>query len=105
MTIAVSDPVQVISGCLENVRGRLSGLHDDEIVHALRQIEKLSRATHSVMLDMVAPAVRSPGRRKFDPKRIIVEEERTTNSHDSRFSVADLDHSWGLQVGSPVLAC
>ncbi len=56
MAVVVSDPVQVISNCLENVRGGLSGLHDDEIVHALRQIEELSRATHSVMLDMVAEA-------------------------------------------------
>jgi hypothetical protein len=25
---------------------------------------------------VIAPAVRSPGRRKFDPKRIVIEEER-----------------------------
>lgn len=56
MTVAVSDPVQVIAGCLENVRGGLSGLHDDDIVHALRHIEELSRITHSVMLDVVAEA-------------------------------------------------
>lgn len=35
---------------------RLSGLHDDEIGRALRQIEELSRTTHSVMLDVVAEA-------------------------------------------------
>ncbi|MGH3871368.1 MAG: DUF222 domain-containing protein [Pseudonocardiaceae bacterium] len=54
VTAAISDPVQVISSCLENVRGGLRGLHDDEIVHALRQIEELSRTAHSVMLDVVA---------------------------------------------------
>jgi hypothetical protein len=56
VTVAVSDPVQVISSCLENVRGGLSGLHDDEIVHTLRQIEGLSRTAHSVLLDVVAEA-------------------------------------------------
>jgi hypothetical protein len=56
VTVAVSEPAQVISSCLENLRGGLSGLHDDEIVHALRQIEELSRTTHSIMLDVVAEA-------------------------------------------------
>lgn len=56
MTVAVSDTMQVISGCAENLRSGLSGLHDDDIVHALRRIEELSRSTHSVMLDLVAEA-------------------------------------------------
>jgi uncharacterized protein DUF222 len=56
VTVAVGEPVQVISSCLENLRGGLSGLNDDEVVHVLRQIEVFSRSTHSVMLDVVAEA-------------------------------------------------
>ncbi|MGH3898346.1 MAG: DUF222 domain-containing protein [Pseudonocardiaceae bacterium] len=56
MTVAVGDPAQVISSCLEDLRGGLSGLPDDEVVRALRQIEELSRTTYSVMLDVVAEA-------------------------------------------------
>ncbi|MGH3696011.1 MAG: DUF222 domain-containing protein [Pseudonocardiaceae bacterium] len=56
MTVALSDPAQVIFGCLEDLRGGLSGLQDDEIVRALRRIEELSRRTHSVLLDVVAEA-------------------------------------------------
>jgi hypothetical protein len=39
-----------------DLRGGLSGLRDDEVAHALRQIEALLRTTHSVMLDVVAGA-------------------------------------------------
>lgn len=56
MTVAVDEPVQVISSCLEDLRGGLNGLTDDEVVHALRQVDKLSRTAHSVMLDVVAQA-------------------------------------------------
>ncbi len=56
MTVAVCEPVQVISSCLEDLRGGVSGLDDKGIVRALRQIEELSRTTQSVMLDLVAEA-------------------------------------------------
>jgi Domain of unknown function (DUF222) len=46
----------MITSCLENLRGGLNGLDDDEVVHMLRQIEQFSRSTHSVMLDVVAEA-------------------------------------------------
>jgi hypothetical protein len=56
VTVAVGEPVQVIASCLENLRGGLNGLNDDEVVHVLRQIEEFSRSTHSVVLDVVAEA-------------------------------------------------
>jgi len=56
MTVAVREPVQVMSSCLDSVRGSLSGLDDEGIVQALREIEELSRRTQSVMLDLVAEA-------------------------------------------------
>ncbi len=56
MTVAVCEPVQVISSCLEDLRGGVSGLDDTRIVDTLRQIEELSRRTQSVMLDVVAEA-------------------------------------------------
>lgn len=56
MTVAVGEPVQVISGCLADLRGELSRGNDEEVVRALRQIEELSRKTHSVMLEAVAEA-------------------------------------------------
>jgi hypothetical protein len=46
----------MISSSLEDLRTGLSGLDDDELVHALRQIEELSRKAHSVLLDVVAEA-------------------------------------------------
>lgn len=48
--------MRVISSCLEDLGGGLNGLTDDEVVHALRQVEKISRTAHSVMLDVVAEA-------------------------------------------------
>ncbi len=56
MTVAVGEPVQVMSGCLEDLRGGLGGLDDQGIVRTLRQLEELSRRTQSVMLDVVAEA-------------------------------------------------
>ncbi|MGQ0773413.1 MAG: DUF222 domain-containing protein [Pseudonocardiales bacterium] len=56
MTVAVREPVQVMSSCLDNVRGSLSGLDDQGIVQVLRDVEELSRRTQSVMLDVVAEA-------------------------------------------------
>lgn len=46
----------MISSNLEDLRAGLSRLVDDEIVHALRQIEEISRKAHSIMLDVVAEA-------------------------------------------------
>ncbi|MGH3789181.1 MAG: DUF222 domain-containing protein, partial [Pseudonocardiaceae bacterium] len=54
MTVAVVEPVQVVSSCLDDLRGRLSGLDDNGIVHTLREIEEIFRRAQSVMLDVVA---------------------------------------------------
>ena len=56
MTVAVSEPVQVVSSCLDDLRGGLSGLDDRGIVDTLRQVEEISRRAQSVMLDAVAEA-------------------------------------------------
>lgn len=37
-------------------RGSLSGLDDNGIVQTLREIEEISRRTHSVMLEVIAEA-------------------------------------------------
>ncbi|MGH4010413.1 MAG: DUF222 domain-containing protein [Pseudonocardiaceae bacterium] len=54
MTVAVCEPVQVISSCLEDLRDGLSGLDDNGVVRTLREVEELSRRAQSVMLDVVA---------------------------------------------------
>ncbi|MGH3694420.1 MAG: DUF222 domain-containing protein [Pseudonocardiaceae bacterium] len=54
MTVAVCEPVQVISSCLEDLRGGVSGLDDKDVLRALRQIEELTRTAQSVMLGLVA---------------------------------------------------
>ncbi|MGH3971876.1 MAG: DUF222 domain-containing protein, partial [Pseudonocardiaceae bacterium] len=54
MTVAVREPVQVMSSCLDDLRGGLSGLDDNGIVQTLRDIEEISRKAQSVMLDVVA---------------------------------------------------
>ncbi|MGH3931362.1 MAG: DUF222 domain-containing protein [Pseudonocardiaceae bacterium] len=56
MTVALSEPLQSLSSCLDSVRGSLRGLDDQGIVQALREIEEVSRTTQSVMLEMVAEA-------------------------------------------------
>ncbi|MGH3539796.1 MAG: DUF222 domain-containing protein, partial [Pseudonocardiaceae bacterium] len=54
MTVAVREPVAAMSSCLDNVRETVGGLDDKGIAQTLRDIEKLSRQTQSVMLEVVA---------------------------------------------------
>ncbi|HEX6403359.1 MAG TPA: DUF222 domain-containing protein [Pseudonocardiaceae bacterium] len=56
MSVALADPVDVMSGCLDSVREMLSSLDDKQIVQALRDIETHLRQTQSVMLELVAEA-------------------------------------------------
>ncbi|HEU0087781.1 MAG TPA: DUF222 domain-containing protein [Pseudonocardiaceae bacterium] len=56
MTVAVREPGQEMSSCLDSLRATLSGLDDKGVAQALREIEVLSRKTQSVMLDLVAEA-------------------------------------------------
>ena len=42
MTVAVCEPVQVISHCLKDLRGDVCGLDHKDVVRALRQIEELT---------------------------------------------------------------
>src|SRR2546430_4961532 len=56
MSVALADPVDVMSGCLHTLRRMLSSLDDKQIVQALRGIETHLRQTHSVMLELVAEA-------------------------------------------------
>jgi hypothetical protein len=54
VTVAVCETVAAMSSCLDNVRETLGGLDDNGIAQTLRDIEKLSRQTQSVMLKVVA---------------------------------------------------
>ncbi|MBA2472677.1 MAG: DUF222 domain-containing protein [Pseudonocardiales bacterium] len=54
MTVAVREPVVAMSSCLDGLRGTLGGLDDNGITQTLRDIEKLTRETQSVMLGVVA---------------------------------------------------
>ncbi len=54
MTVAVHESVVAMSSCLDNVRETLGGLDDKGIAQTLRDIEKLSRQTQSVMLEVIA---------------------------------------------------
>lgn len=56
MTIAITDDVQEMSSCLDNLRARLNGLDDNGITQTLRDFETLSRKTHMLMLEAVAEA-------------------------------------------------
>lgn len=56
VTVALCEPVAAMSDCLDSVRGTLSGVDDEGIVQALRDMESLSRQTHAVMLELVAEA-------------------------------------------------
>lgn len=56
MSVALGDPVDVMSGCLDSLRKMLSSLDDKQIVPALRDIETYLRQTHSLMLELVAEA-------------------------------------------------
>ncbi len=54
MIEAGSEPTQVMSSCLDSLRAMLTGLDDQGIGQALREIEAVSRTMQSVMLDVVA---------------------------------------------------
>lgn len=54
VTVAVGEPVQVVSSCLDDLRSGLGGVDDRGIVERLRQVEELSRRVQSVVLDVVA---------------------------------------------------
>jgi hypothetical protein len=54
VTVAVREPMQVMSDCLDSLRGTLCGLDDKVLVQRLWDIEVLSRQTQSMMLDLVA---------------------------------------------------
>lgn len=56
MTMAVGEPVQVLSECFDSLRASLPALGDNDVVQMLRDVETLSRQAHSVMLDVVAEA-------------------------------------------------
>ncbi|MGB8995803.1 MAG: DUF222 domain-containing protein, partial [Pseudonocardiaceae bacterium] len=56
MTVAVRDPVATMSPGLDDLRTTLSGLDDKGVTQTLRDVEALTRATQSVMLDVVAEA-------------------------------------------------
>ena len=53
VTVAVGQPVEAMSDCLNSLRDTLSGLDDKRITQALRDMEALSRRVHAVMLDLV----------------------------------------------------
>lgn len=54
MTAALREPMDALSDFLDSVRGTLGGLDDEAITQTLREVEEFSRATQSVMLDLVA---------------------------------------------------
>src|SRR2546421_4500278 len=56
MSVALAEPVDVLSSGVASLRGMVSGLDDEGIVQALRDIETHLRQTQSVMLDLVAEA-------------------------------------------------
>ena len=56
VTVAVCEPVHVVSSCLDDLRGGLGGVDDLGIVDTLREIEEISRRAQSAMLEVVAEA-------------------------------------------------
>jgi hypothetical protein len=56
VTVAVCQPVHVVSSCLDDLRGGLGGVDDLGIVDTLREIEEISRRAQSAMLEVVAEA-------------------------------------------------
>jgi hypothetical protein len=56
MSVALAEPVDVLSSGLADVREMLPGLDDEGILRALRDIETHLRQTQSVMLELVAEA-------------------------------------------------
>jgi uncharacterized protein DUF222 len=54
VTVAVCEPMQAMSSCLDSVRASLLGLDDNVMVQTLRDIETVSRQVQSVLLDVVA---------------------------------------------------
>lgn len=56
MSVVLCEPVDVMSAGLTSLREMVSGLDDDGVVQALRDMETHLRQTQSVMLDLVAEA-------------------------------------------------
>lgn len=56
MTVAVGDPVQVLSECFDSMRASLPALGDNDVVQALRDVETLCRQAYSGMLEIIAEA-------------------------------------------------
>ncbi|HEX2300540.1 MAG TPA: DUF222 domain-containing protein, partial [Pseudonocardiaceae bacterium] len=54
MTVAVGEPVQALSECLDSLRASLPALGDNDVVQMLREVETLCRQAYSVMLDAIA---------------------------------------------------
>lgn len=54
MSVALCEPVEAMSECLDGVCDRLNTLDDKGLTQALREIETLSRRTHAVMLGLLA---------------------------------------------------
>lgn len=54
VTAAVVQPLAAMSDWLDSARETLTGLDDEQLTQALRDIEVLSRRVHAVMLDLVA---------------------------------------------------
>ncbi|MDQ2883988.1 MAG: hypothetical protein M3Y48_23255, partial [Actinomycetota bacterium] len=54
MSVAVGEPVVVMSSCLDSLRETLGGLDDEAVTQTLRDVEALSRRAQSVMLEVVA---------------------------------------------------
>lgn len=66
MTETLSSPLQVIAGCVAEVRSSLSGLDDGVVLDLVRGMESASRMVYSVMLDAFAEVdsrgLAAPGR-------------------------------------------
>jgi hypothetical protein len=56
MSVAMREPVDTLSSCLDRARATLRALDDEGVIHALHDIEGHLRKTHSVMLELVAGA-------------------------------------------------
>src|SRR2546421_11059761 len=52
VTVAVGQPVEAMSDCLNSLRDTLSGLDDKRITQALRDMEALSRRGHGGVLGL-----------------------------------------------------
>lgn len=54
MTATITDPIQLVTGCLEQLRESLPALSDRDLQDRLRAVERLSRQAHALGLDLVA---------------------------------------------------